>query len=425
MRMRKRGITLVSVIIVIVLLAPLTTLAAKVGDTEISSGAAAVIDFDTGTMLYGYNENVQRVPASTLKILAAYVVYDAVKAGELSLDTKVLISKGTSEFSNNKVYSNVPLPEGASYTLRQLMDVVMVRSACAATVAMGEALCGSEKAFVARMKEKATQLGVEAKIYDCWGGSPDNRISALGMAVLTRGFIMDHPDILTVTSKRTITFDENTYGTSNLLLDKYTGLDGFKTGFTNPAGYCFIGTAKQGGRRIISVTMGSTLELRYPDTSALLDYGFSITNKAAADYANPSSANLILDKETRPLNAYIINDYHYFKLRDIAYLLNGTTKQFQVMWSRTDNTVNLTGGVPYTADGSELKLPFSGLRRFEPTPSMIFFNGAQHQFEAYLIDGYNYFRLRDLGDLIGFTVDWEDKTQTVIVDTAPINMEAA
>ena len=429
-KIRKSAISVIAIILILTIIAPVQAWAAKVGNTEISSQGAAVIDFDTGLLLYGYKESTRRVPASTIKILAAYVIYDAVKADEISFDTMARISKSTSELSVNREYSNVPLTEGSSYKISQLMEVVLVSSACAATVAMGEALCGTEKAFVARMKEKAAGLDVDVRLSDCWGGSPNNSVSPLGMAILTRGFIMDHPEVLKITSKKTVTFGGKTYNSSNLLLGQYTGLDGFKTGYTDPAGYCFIGTAKQNSRRIISVTMGSTLESRYPDSRALLNYGFSVADKVIAEYdskykANPSSANLILDGETMPLSAYLINDSHYFKLRDIAYLLNGTDMQFQVLWSSFDNTVILTSGIPYSASGNELTLPFEGPRPHIPTPSMLYFNGVEYEFEAYLIDDYNYFKLRDIGSLMGFNVDWENETRTVILNTHSINENAA
>ncbi|MCL2153865.1 MAG: D-alanyl-D-alanine carboxypeptidase [Oscillospiraceae bacterium] len=421
-RQHKLTIAAISIIIALTLVAPTQVLAAYVGNTEISSKGAVVMDFDTGLVLYSYNENTQRVPASTLKILAAYVIYDAVSAGEISFSTTTRISKGASELSKNREYSNVPLAEGASYRISQLMEVVLVSSACAATLAMGEALSGSEKAFIERMKNKAAKLGVDTRLYDCWGGSPNNRISSLGMATLARGLITEHPEVLNITSKRTVTFDGITYNSSNLLLGQYAGVDGLKTGYTDPAGYCLISTAKQKGRRIIAVTMGSTLSSRYPDTRALLDYGFSAADKIIAEYngkylANPSSANLILNGETTPLSAYLINDSHYFKLRDIAFLLSGTDVRFQVLWSSVDNSVNLMGGMDYTPEGGELSLPFEGARPYDLTQSSLYFNGVEYEFEAYFIDDYNYFRLRDLGDLISFGVDWENETHTVIINT--------
>jgi len=424
-KLKKQALIVIAVIIVLTIIAPIQAQAAKVGNADITSKGAVVIDFDTGLILYSHNENNLRVPASMIKVLAAYVIYDAVKAGEISFDTMVKISKSTSELSVRSGYANVALNEGASYKLSQLMEATLVPSACAAPVAMGEAVCGSEKAFIARMKEKATQLGVETRISDCWGASPDNRISPLGMAIITRNFIMEHPEVLSITSKRTINFYGEERKTTNKLLGDYPGIDGFKTGFTNPAGFCFIGTAKQGGRRIIAVTMGSETELgRFADARVLLNYGFSVADKVIAEhnksnYVNPSSANMILDGKTVPLSAYLINDSHYFKLRDIAYLLSGTGMQFQVTWSRVDNTINLTSGVPYTADGSEMKLPFEGARPFMPTPSTVYYNGVEYEFEAYMIDNYNYFKLRELGNLIGFEVDWVGETRTVIINTSP------
>jgi len=421
---RKQVAVFIAIVIALSLVTPVYAGAAFVGKTEISSKGAVVVDFDTGIMLYGHNENTRVVPASTIKILAVLVIYDAVKAGEISLDSTTRIRQKTSEFSLDRTYSNVPLPEGTSVTINELIEVVMIRSACAATVAMGEALCGSEAAFLRRMRDRATQLGVTVRVYDCWGGSPDNRITPLGMATLSRTLIMEHPEVLSITSKRSVTFKGVTYNSSNLLLGEYTGLDGLKTGFTEPAGYCFIGTARRAGRRIIAVTMGSTLQSRYPDTRALLDYGFANAEKAIEKYYNknpqnarPSSANLILNGETMPLSAYIIKDSHYFKLRDIAFLLRETELQFEVVWSAANNAISLTSGVPYTATGSEMKLPFDGSRPYKPTPSKIYYDGVVYSLEAYFIDELNYFRLRDLGELMGFGVDWEGETRTVIINT--------
>lgn len=427
-RFYKPIIFIIAVVVALSVIAPVQASAASVGGVEITSKGAVVIDFETGITLYGYNENTQRAPASMIKVLAAYVIYDAAKAGEISLDTSVRISKSISENVGKLQklgYADMPLPEGSSFKIRQLMEIVLVRSACTATIAMGEALCKTEKAFIARMKDKASQLGVETRLSDCWGGSADNRISPLGMAKVTRGFISEHPEVLEITSKKSITFNGVKYTSTNELLGDYSGADGFKTGYTDPAGNCFTGTAKRGERRIISVTMGSsTGKTRFADSRALLNYGFSVADKMVADYyktifANPSSANLILDGEGMPLSAYLINDSHYFKLRDIAFLLSGTDVQYDVMWNSEDNSVVLTSGLPYSSIGGELSLPFEGARPYKPTSSKIFYDGEEYEFEAYFIDDYNYFKLRDIGALMGFEVDWENETRTVIINTVP------
>ena len=421
-RIRKLISGMLLMIAILGFAAPIYARAVTLGDHELSSQGAIVIDFETGVVLFGLSEDTRRVPASMIKVLAVYVVYDAIKAGKASLSTKAVISASTSEFSRDRTWSNVPLNEGASFTIRELLEVVLIRSACAATVALGEAIFGSEKNLISKMKEKASQLGFDVRIYDSWGGSPDNRISPRGLAEITRGLIKDYPEVLDITSKRNVTFNGVTYGTSNLLLGYYDGLDGFKTGFTNPAGYCFIGTAKRDGRRLISVTMGSSLESRYPDTRAMLNYGFEVADKKIDEFlgikrAKPSGANLVINGVQWPLTAYLIDDYHYFKLRDIAFLLNETEKQFGVSWDETTHTAVLTSGYPYESDGGELT-NIEDSRPYTRSGTVIYINGILCAFEIYMIDNNNYFRLRDMAELFDFSAVWIDETRTVIVDTS-------
>ena len=438
---------IIAIAISVSLFAPLTAEAATVDGKTISSAGAAVIDFETGIMLFGHNERDRRAPASTLKIVAALIVYDAVKAGEISLDSTTRISAGVSAFSRNREFSNIRLAEGASLSIQRLLEFVIVSSACAATVALAEALCGDEDTFVRRMNAKATALDIRASFVDCWGGSPDNQISPLGMAIMARYLIKDHPEVLTIASKRSVTYNGTTYSTTNALLGQYTGLDGLKTGFTTPAGYCFIGTALKGERRIIAVTFGSTQSSRFQDTRILLDYGFAVADSVIAEQlgkddngfsgndnngddgvgdgnstdigalANTSSANLVLNGFEMPLTAYLINDAHYFKLRDVAFLLSGTGKGFGVeSWISQTNTAILSSGMDYDAIGGELS-ELSDSRPYMLTNSRIFFDGVECSSEIYLIDGNNYFKLRDLAILMDFFVLWIGETRTVIIET--------
>jgi D-alanyl-D-alanine carboxypeptidase (penicillin-binding protein 5/6) len=240
----------------------------------------------------------------------------------------VEISDSNSRFSYNRGYSNVPMPRDSFYTVRELIDVIIVRSACAATVALGEAVFGSEEAMVWLMNEKAEQLGVQAEFHDSWGGSPDNRISALGMAEMTRVLIMEYPEVIGITSKRSVGFDDVPYANTNPLLGSNDGIDGFKTGFTNPAGFCFTGTALRDGRRIIAVTLGSTRSERFDDARILIDYGFNNANQVIADYfrnaVRPSNTDVVVNSVLVPISAYKAGGTHSFKLRDLAMLLNET-----------------------------------------------------------------------------------------------------
>ena len=324
--MRLLKLSVIIIIIAFFFIIPITVLATRVGSYEITSEAAIVIDFETGLVIYEHNADEQRVPASMAKMVAVHVVLDAIRDGFVSLDTVVEISESTSAFSYRRAYSNVPMPLESTYTIRELLDVIIVRSASASTIALGEAVFGSEAAMVAKMNEKAKQLGIAAEFHDSWGGSPDNRISARGMAEMTRVLLKEYPEVLEITSKKSVIFDEIPYNSTNLLVDDYYGIDGFKTGFTNPAGWCFTGTAIQNGRRLISVTMGSMQGYRFPDSMILLDYGFANYSFTIANHfrsaIQPSGSYKIVNSTIVPISMYNINEARYIELRDLAMILN-------------------------------------------------------------------------------------------------------
>lgn len=121
-----------------------------------------------------------------------------------------------------------------------------------------------------------------------------------------------------------------------------------------------------------------------------------------------------------PFEAYNINGNNYFKLRDIAYYLNGTESQFGVDWSESTNSINLSTGTPYTPVGGEGELRFGSYTFYvyDANPSVTV-NYDPVYMQAYNIQGNNYFKLRDLGNAVGFGVDWSEELQSVIIYTNP------
>jgi len=349
---KKASFQVTAVLLIIVLVAgflPGKAVAAFVGDKEITSKGACVIDYETGIQLYGYEENRQRVPASMTKMLTAYLIYDAIDAGEIRLDSKVKISAGVSEFSRNKEYSNVALNKDELVTIDSLLDIVIIISACAAAVALAEGLCGSETAFVARMNDKMAKLGIDAVFYDAFGGSPDNKISPYGMAVLSRNLIKDHPEVLKKAQQKSATFRDLKYNTTNPLLGQYPGLDGLKTGYTDPALYCFTATAVKDGRRIISVTMGSSSgKTRGTDSEILLNYGFAVAEKVIAEHQDGVKegedtettgsipGTLLPENGALPdaalLSTFYIDIFCLQMLSCMAYLRSGAEEGGGVVW---------------------------------------------------------------------------------------------
>lgn len=256
-----------------------TAHAAKVGNTSISAAGACVMDFETGDILYSYYGDTPRVPASMTKIMNLYCVYEALANGEITLNTKVPISKAVYNKSRNSLYQSVlPLNYNTTYTVDEMINVVIVHSASGAAVALAELVGGgSEAAFVARMNNKAKEMGINAYYYDSCGIA-NNQVSPIAMATLARNIIKDYPDILTRSAKKSVYFHGGNYRTTNHLLDTfyYEGADGLKTGTTSSSGYCFCGTAVRNGRRMISVVMrAASTGQRFIDTARLLDYGFA------------------------------------------------------------------------------------------------------------------------------------------------------
>ncbi len=264
-------------VILIITFVPSTVFGAYVGSSYISSAGACVMDYESGEVIYEYNGYSPRVPASMTKIMNLYCVYEAMSAGAFDVNTIVPISQNVFNKSRNPTYQTVPLYYNTTYTVNELIDMVIVYSDIGSAVALAELVAGSEWAFVQLMNQKAAELGLGAYFYDCFGVAY-NQISPIGMATLARSFIQKYPDILNRTSKRTVYFHGATYRSTNHLFDThyYPGADGFKTGTTSAAGCCFTATAAQGGRRMIAVTMGSVSSgQRFADAKALLNHGFS------------------------------------------------------------------------------------------------------------------------------------------------------
>lgn len=263
-----------------------------------------VMDGDTGEELYSYNGDVARVPASMTKVLTAYIIYQELEAGSITLETPVKISHNVAVKSRDSSYPTaVPLTEGATYTVDTLLHLIMIPSASASCIAMAEHISGSESAFVTRMNATAKELDLNATYYNCHGAQP-NYITARSQAALTKIFIDTYPDILRITSKSGFSFNGTYYNNTNHLLNTmapYEGLDGFKTGTISQAGYCVTTTAVRNGRRVISVVMKSTSDAqRFADSRQLLDYGFDQIQKRDASRASTSVSVTAQPDSVRP-----------------------------------------------------------------------------------------------------------------------------
>ena len=133
--------------------------------------------------------------------------------------------------------------------------------------------------------------------------------------------------------------------------------------------------------------------------------------------ALPTSSPVFINGEEISFDAYSINDNNYFKLRDLAYALSGSDKQFDVGYDSENDAVFIVGGAPYTIVGGEMAPSSYRAAEAAPSHSRLIKNGSDAQAEAYLINDNNYFKLRDIAALLDFGVDW-DADRGVIIDTS-------
>ncbi|MDR1539638.1 MAG: hypothetical protein LBU32_16895 [Clostridiales bacterium] len=134
--------------------------------------------------------------------------------------------------------------------------------------------------------------------------------------------------------------------------------------------------------------------------------------------AKPTASNVLVNSRRVEFDAYFINDSNFFKLRDLAYILNGTEKQFAVIWSDSEYAVFLIPGTPYEVVGGEMGVGSREAKTPSPASTAFLINGIPTMFEAYNIDGNNYFKLRDVAKALDFGIVWNEVENSIAIDTS-------
>lgn len=260
----------------ILLLALLLCVPVRADELTLDAPSALLMEKQTGTVLFAKDEHTPREPASVTKVMTLLLTMEAIDSGALSYDDTVTGSAHAASMGGSQIW----LKEGEQMRVEELIKAVCVVSGNDAAVALGEHLAGSEEAFVARMNERAKELGMnDTHFVNCTGLPAEGHVtSAYDIALMSRELILHHPDIRRFT---TIWMDSLRDGQSmlvntNKLVRFYPGATGLKTGSTSTAKYCISATAEKDGMELIAVILGgSTSDKRFADAKALLNYGFA------------------------------------------------------------------------------------------------------------------------------------------------------
>nr|WP_249306389.1 serine hydrolase [Lederbergia citrea] len=274
------------------------------GSLDVNADAAIIVEASTGKILYAKNEDTALGIASMTKMMTEYLMFEAIKDKKLKWDQKQTISEYAHLVSIDSSLSNVGLEVGKKYTIRELYEAMAIFSANGATIAIAEAIAGSESEFVKLMNKKAKELGLKDYKFvnssgvnnrDLKGKHPkgtgpedENVMSARATAKLASRLMKDYPEVLETSSIPRKEF-RNLIGEMknwNQMLPsleyEYPGVDGLKTGTTDFAGRCFTGTAERDNMRVITVVMNakdsngmSSDRGRFGETKKMMEYAFS------------------------------------------------------------------------------------------------------------------------------------------------------
>ena len=237
--------------------------------------AAIVIDARTGEVLHSRNADTRLHPASLTKMMTLYIAFEAVRLGEITMDTLVTVSQNAAAEPPSKL----GLRAGQKIRLRYLVRAAAVRSANDAATAIGEAIEGSEAGFARRMTRTAEALGMTRTTFRNAHGltAAEHLSTANDMTMLGRRMVYDYPEYYNLFSRLSTDAGVATVrNTNRAFLSAYGGADGIKTGYTRAAGFNLVASAHRGDVRIIATVFGGqSTAWRNQRVSELLDMGFA------------------------------------------------------------------------------------------------------------------------------------------------------
>lgn len=267
--------------------------------------ATVLMDANTNEILYAEQATAIRHPASITKVMTLYMVFDALDAGRLKLDDRVVMSAHAASQRPSKLGLGI----GQSLSVADAISVVAVKSANDVAVALAEKLGGTEANFAKMMTAKARQLGMRQTMYANASGLPDpaHFSSAQDIAILSAAMIRNHPTRYGCFAEQVFAYGKLRMANHNKLLGNVPGVDGIKTGFTNDSGFTLTASAVRNGRRLIAVVLGSPSGWqRDRDITSLLNSGFTaleIRRSGGTEdmAALLSSSGFALNRSLRPV----------------------------------------------------------------------------------------------------------------------------
>ena len=239
---------------------------------DLGVGSYILYEPNTNKVLVSFNSDAPVEPASLTKLMTSYVVADYIKEDFIDITDTPKISVKAWKTEGSRMF----IREGTEVLVSDLIKGMIIQSGNDASVALAEHVAGNEENFVYLMNEYASELGMNNTSFNNASGLPDplNVTSAYDLALLTGELIKNFPEHYRHYSQKSFEFNGIKQKNRNQLLWRDDIFDGVKTGYTESAGYCLVGSAVRDDMRLVAVVLGSEIDKRFNDVSALMTYGF-------------------------------------------------------------------------------------------------------------------------------------------------------
>lgn len=242
---------------------------------QTSAPRAIVMEVPSGRVLFEKNADAPTAPASLAKLMTVEIVLERIKAGALKAESTFTVGP---EAAKARSGAFIPMKEGSSVAVNDLVQALIVQSANNAAIVVAEGIAGSVPAFVDLMNRRAREIGLGEVRFANPNGVPggEQRVTMRAMALLGAHLVRTYPEHYARFGQRSFTFAGTTYRNRNPLLDSVIGADGMKTGQTQAAGFALVASAEQNGRRLVLAMNGLSSEAeRKAEALKLMAYGFS------------------------------------------------------------------------------------------------------------------------------------------------------
>jgi D-alanyl-D-alanine carboxypeptidase (penicillin-binding protein 5/6) len=258
---------------------------------SVEARAWLLFDVNSGQVLASRNAGDRFEPASLTKLMTAYIVFGALKQKSLKPEQVVPVSTRAWKAEGSRMF----IAPNKPVTVDELLRGMIIQSGNDASIALAEAVAGSEEVFAQMMNREAKRLGMNNTNFTNATGltTPQLHSSAEDLAKLVVALIRDYPEHYALYSQKEYRYNNISQANRNRLLWLDPTVDGVKTGYTENAGYCLVTSARRGERRLVSVVLGTASEsARSTESQKLLNWGFQFYDSVKLYAANQPVTSL-------------------------------------------------------------------------------------------------------------------------------------